>query len=319
MEVKVAVGQLDPTEDARRNWDVALALAERAAGAGARLLVLPEQTMLAQRAGEPERFARLAREAWEWWPAAVSEAAGRLGLALVAGGVAPSAGAAPAAPSSPVSAHPAAAAPDLPAPAATPSASKRGPRTPAGGSPLGPDRAAPAPVAGPDAGDTRPFNVLLAVDAAGREVARQAKTRLYDAFGFSESAMVRPGPAAAPRPVELEGVRFGLVNCYELRFPEHARRLVAAGAEALALGAAWVRGPLKEDQWATLARARAIENCCYVLAAGTRAKDTIGRSMVIDPAGVAVAALADQPQGIALARLDTDRIAEVRDHARSLP
>jgi predicted amidohydrolase len=270
MELTVAVGQLDPTEDARRNWSVALGLAERASAAGAQVLVLPEQAMLAQRAGDPARFASMARAAWDWWPAAVSAAAQSLSLAIVAGGFAP-----------------------------------------AGDGPAS------------QAADQRPFNVLLAVDASGQTVACQAKTRLYDAFEYRESGMVRPGPGPGdpdgPRPVALAGVTFGLVNCYELRFPELARHLTGAGAEALALGAAWVRGPLKEDQWVTLARARAIENCAYVLAAGTRAKDTIGRSMVIDPGGVVVAGLADEPQGLALATLDTGRVAEARSRARSLP
>ncbi|MDR2454169.1 MAG: hypothetical protein LBD51_06430, partial [Bifidobacteriaceae bacterium] len=212
-------------------------------------------------------------------------AARSLGLAIVAGGFSP-----------------AEAAPD---PAAGGAGSGLGAVPPAGG-------------ASAEAGfDPRPFNVLLAVDADGRQVARQAKTRLYDAFSYRESALARPGPIDAPAPVELGGVLFGLINCYELRFPEHARRLMRAGAEAFALSAAWVRGPFKEDHWVTLARARAIENCAYVLAAGARGGDTIGRSMVVDPTGVVLAGLADQPEGLAFASLEPARVAEAR--ARALP
>jgi predicted amidohydrolase len=50
------------------------------------------------------------------------------------------------------------------------------------------------------------------------------------------------------------------MTCYDLRFPEFARGLVDAGADAIAVPSAWVRGPLKEDHWTTLLRARAIEN-----------------------------------------------------------
>lgn len=49
--------------------------------------------------------------------------------------------------------------------------------------------------------------------------------------------------------------------CYDLRFPELARALVADGAEALPVPAAWVRGrtteehAVKVDHWQTLIRA----------------------------------------------------------------
>ncbi|MDR1187288.1 MAG: hypothetical protein LBK95_07515 [Bifidobacteriaceae bacterium] len=291
MRITAAVGQLAPGEDARANWSVAVRLLEQAADAGARLAVLPEQTMLAQRAGDPARFASLVREAWAWWPDALSDAARRLGLFVVAGGFAAS---------------------DRPG---------------AGGSASGIGAGLSGVLAegaeGPREHDPRPWNVLLAVDAGGGVVACQPKTRLYDAFAYRESDMVRAGPrlvsGSGSQVVDLAGIAFGLVNCYELRFPELARGMVAAGAQALALGAAWVRGPLKEDQWVTLARARAIENCAYVLAAGTRAKDTIGRSMIIDSGGVVVAGLADEPEGLAVAVIDTDRVAEARTRSRSLP
>jgi predicted amidohydrolase len=101
------------------------------------------------------------------------------------------------------------------------------------------------------------------------------------------------------------------MTCYDLRFPEFARSLVDADAQVLLVPAAWVRGPLKEDHWETLLRARAIENTCYVLAAGQCGRTYIGRSMVVDPMGVIVSALGEQP-GLASADVDADRVALVR-------
>ncbi|MDR2567038.1 MAG: hypothetical protein LBC97_13485 [Bifidobacteriaceae bacterium] len=329
MKIKVAVGQLAPTEDAAANWEAAMRLAEQAAQGGARLLVLPEQTMLAQRGEDAAHFAALVAPAWDWWPQAVRDAARRLDLAIVAGGFAPFG--APMAPcwhggcpdSAGRAADPAAKAPDaagrswdgrpgFPAMANAGTAEDseaHGRADSPGGAGATPD--------GPEG--TRPWNVLLAWDPADGIIAVQAKTRLYDAFGGRESAMVRPGEAGMVRPVRLAGLTLGLVNCYELRFPEHARQLARAGAEILTLSAAWARGPLKEDQWATLARARAIENCAYLLAAGTRAKDTIGRSMIIDPAGIIRAGLADEPEGLAIAEIDTDLVAATRARVGSVP
>jgi predicted amidohydrolase len=277
----VAVGQLAPTEDARDNWETAERLIIQAAGQGASLLVLPEQTMLAQRAGAPERFTALAREAWGWWPEALAAAARDHAIAVIAGGFA------------------ALTAANLDGPASASLA-----------------QAVPSEdAAGPDA---RPWNVLVAVDADGQTVACRPKTRLYDAFTYRESDLVRPGTAAGRSPFMLAGLRLGMVNCYELRFPECARSLALDGAGVLALGAAWTRGPAKEDQWQTLARARAIENCAYVLASATRTKDTIGRSMIIDPIGTIRAGLGGEPEGLALAQIDTAAIETARDQAGSV-
>ncbi|MDR0592898.1 MAG: hypothetical protein LBG60_06515 [Bifidobacteriaceae bacterium] len=297
----VAVGQLAPGDDAGANWAAASRLIEQAAAGGAKLVVLPEQTMLAQPPGQPQRFARLAAAAWEWWPQALSDAARRLGVAVVAGGFA-------AASAQPFAARPVGRAASDPGLASNHS----GPGHQS-------DQSDQTDQPGAADQDLRPWNVLVAVDQDGNPAACQAKTRLYDAFSYRESDFARPGPPHPTRPVDLAGLRLGLVNCYELRFPELARELVLGGAEVLTLSAAWARGPLKEDQWATLARARAIENCAYVLAAGTRAKDTIGHSMIIDPGGVVRAGLSGEPEGLALAEVDTDVIAQTRALVGSVP
>ncbi len=75
------------------------------------------------------------------------------------------------------------------------------------------------------------------------------------------------------------------MTCYEVRFPEVARRLAELGAEVLLLPAAWVRGPLKELHWETLTRARAIENTVYVAAAGQVGTMYTGLSAIYDPMG----------------------------------
>ena len=95
--------------------------------------------------------------------------------------------------------------------------------------------------------------------------------------------------------VEIGGWQVGLMTCYDLRFPELARDLVAAGAEALVVPAAWVPGRSPEeharkiDHWRTLVRARAIENVAWVVAVDQPAPRYTGHSMVVDPNGDVVA------------------------------
>jgi predicted amidohydrolase len=141
---------------------------------------------------------------------------------------------------------------------------------------------------GPEVG-ARGANTVVAV-AGGAVVGTYRKVHLYDAFGQRESDRLEPGdPAAPPLVVPVGGLRVGVLTCYDLRFPEAARRCVDAGADVLAVPAAWASGPHKADHWLTLLRARAIENTCYVVGAPMQGRGVAGVPVVVDPLGVVVA------------------------------
>ena len=130
--------------------------------------------------------------------------------------------------------------------------------------------------------DDRPFNTLVLATPQG--VTSYRKIHLYDSFGYQESDRLRAG-SLDPVVVDLGGFRVGLMTCYDLRFPELARRLVDLGAEVLVLPSAWVAGEGKLRHWLTLACARAIENTCYVVAVGQPAPRYTGHSVVVSPEG----------------------------------
>jgi deaminated glutathione amidase len=135
----------------------------------------------------------------------------------------------------------------------------------------------------------RAQNAVVVV-ADGRLVGDYRKVHLYDAFGHRESDRLEAGPPdARPVVVPVGGLRFGVMTCYDLRFPEAARRLVDAGADVLVVPAAWAWGEHKADHWLTLLRARAIENTTYVVASAQQGHGVTGASLVIDPVGVVLA------------------------------
>ncbi len=162
----------------------------------------------------------------------------------------------------------------------------------------------------------RPYNTLVVVDPDGELVATYRKTYLYDSFGYRESDRLLPGDGRAAS-FRVGGLTLGLLTCYDLRFPELAQSLVVGGADTLVVPSAWVRGPLKEDHWATLVRARAIENTAYVLGAGQCGRSYIGSSLVVDPMGVVLAGLGNE-EGVASARLDPGVVHLVRRRNPSL-
>ncbi|GAA3159633.1 carbon-nitrogen hydrolase family protein [Planomonospora alba] len=150
-----------------------------------------------------------------------------------------------------------------------------------------------------DGGPARVRNTAVALGPDGELKAAYRKIHLFDSFGARESDLVEPGDT--PVVVELAGLRVGLVTCYDVRFPELTRVLADLGADLFAVIAAWGSGPMKEEHWATLVRARALENTTWVAAVG-QAPDPgaadgfgIGRSMLVDPLGVVRADLGPAP------------------------
>lgn len=138
-------------------------------------------------------------------------------------------------------------------------------------------------------GSERRRNTLVAM-RDGEMTAVYHKLHLYDAHTSRESKGILPGDAA-PEPFTVAGVRIGLQNCYDLRFPETSRVLADRGAEVLVVPTSWVRGANKEDHWNLLLRARAVENTCFVLGVGQTGGNRIGLSAAIGPDGVCRAGL----------------------------
>jgi predicted amidohydrolase len=170
----------------------------------------------------------------------------------------------------------------------------------------------------------RPHNTLVCFAPNGDYVASYRKIHLFDvdlADGtkLAESASTTPG--STPVVVEMDGFRVGLSICYDLRFPELYRALVARGAEVMLVPAAFTLHTGK-DHWHVLLRARAIEAQSYVVAAAQwgkhpGARTTYGHALVADPWGTVVAEASDG-LGFALGALDSERIDSVRSSLPSL-
>lgn len=89
----------------------------------------------------------------------------------------------------------------------------------------------------------------------------------------------------------IDGVRFGMTTCYDLRFPELYRLFVDQGAELLIIPTGWPTRRLAH--WQVLTRARAIENQVFLIGCnqvGTQeGVELAGHSVVIDPWGAVLA------------------------------
>lgn len=163
--------------------------------------------------------------------------------------------------------------------------------------------------------EARPFNTVVAVDGSG-VVAAYRKIHLYDSFGYRESLALSAGDTDQHVVLDVAGVRVGLMTCYDLRFPELARRY-ADDTDLLVVPAAWVAGPRKVHHWRTLLTARAIENLVYVAGAAQAGPRYCGTSIVLDPRGDVLAEAGLEPATLG-AEVDPALVAEARRENPSL-
>ena len=113
----------------------------------------------------------------------------------------------------------------------------------------------------------------------GRILHTQGKVKLF-ALG-SEHEYFTPADENEIVPVEIDGLRIGILICFELRFKTLWQR--TEGCDVVAVPAQW--GKLRSDHFVTLTNALAVMNQCYVIASDAANEDTSGKSGIITPFG----------------------------------
>jgi deaminated glutathione amidase len=175
------------------------------------------------------------------------------------------------------------------------------------------------PIRTADGSHVRNASCLFSPD--GRLHARYDKIHLFaynnGREAYDEGTVLDAG--TVPVATDALGLRIGLSVCYDMRFPELYRALTYAPGQRpldlICVPSAFTYST-GAKHWELLLRARAVENQCYVMASAQggehrNGRRTWGHSMIIDPWGEVVACV-DVGEGIALATLDTARIADVR-------
>ncbi|MEW9698922.1 carbon-nitrogen family hydrolase [Paenibacillus sp. SI8] len=153
------------------------------------------------------------------------------------------------------------------------------------------------------------LNTIYAFDRQGQEIAEYSKIHLFRLM--DEEKFLHSGDQLGR--FELEGVPAGAMICYDIRFPELARKLALDGARILFVPAEWPHPRL--HHWRTLLMARAIENQMYVVSCnrvGTSGTTNFfGHSMVIDPWGE-VLVEGDEREAVLHATIDLNEVVRVR-------
>jgi len=110
---------------------------------------------------------------------------------------------------------------------------------------------------------------------------------------------------------EMNGIRIGLQICYDVRFPEGYRSLLAQGAEVILQGF-YAAGP---DTWklpvmGSHLRSRAAENGCFLIAANVAGPLQFVHSQIVDPAGLLLRQANQDREELLTADLDLAQVGE---------
>jgi len=162
----------------------------------------------------------------------------------------------------------------------------------------------------PEPDGDKVFNTVFLVDN-GRLAGVYRKLHLFTLLGEDRAFSAGDSSLVADTTVG----KLGVAICYDIRFPELARKIALEGAQIICVPAQWPKP--RDEQWRTLIRARAIENQLFVVscnACGVIGKlDFFGMSMIVAPAGEVLADAGEQQCEI-VAELNMDAMADYRAH-----
>jgi predicted amidohydrolase len=173
--------------------------------------------------------------------------------------------------------------------------------------------------------DNKLANRGFLIDHSGAIRARYDKIHLFDVDlptgeSWRESTVYRAGTGAvvvAGTPVG----QLGLTICYDLRFPDLFSRLAEAGAQTIAVPAAFTV-PTGRAHWEVLLRARAIETATFIVAAAqcgrhSDGRETYGHSLVVGPWGEVLLDMGEDI-GVGFAEIELGMVDQVRQRIPSL-
>lgn len=157
--------------------------------------------------------------------------------------------------------------------------------------------------------DKKIFNTAYVFNRKGDNIAKYQKIHLFKLM--DEHKYIESGSDHCI--FEIDGIKCGIIICYDLRFPELTRKLALLGIKLLFVPAQWPAARL--DHWQTLLKARAIENQIFIAAvnrAGSDPRDEFaGGSMLINPWGEIIAQGGCKEQ-IITAEIDLSKIEEAK-------
>jgi N-carbamoylputrescine amidase len=161
------------------------------------------------------------------------------------------------------------------------------------------------------------YNTSMLISSAGELIGKYRKTHIPASsspiINSDEKYYFKPG---AELPVfEMDGIKVGMLICFDRSFPETWRTLALKGAEVVFVPVcSW---GMRGDAFQTELQTRAIENQIFVIAVNKAGfeqiegedggRDHFGRSCIINPMGEIEASIGPDPWGIVATTIDLEK------------
>ena len=153
------------------------------------------------------------------------------------------------------------------------------------------------------------YNRSFLFNRKGEIIGHYSKMKLFKPL--NEHTIFKPGERIGT--FETEFGKIGVMICYDLRFPEIARKITFEGAKIIFVPSEW---PLvRIEHFKTLIKARAIENQLFVVGVNRYGNEFGGNSLVVSPRGEIII---DMGIGEKFAIVDID-LNEVDNYRREFP
>lgn len=162
------------------------------------------------------------------------------------------------------------------------------------------------------------YNTSYAFNRNGEQIAKHRKVHLFDVDikggqRFKESDSLNPGNQITT--FDTEFGKFGLMICFDIRFPELARLMQLDGAKMIIVPAAFnmTSGP---KWWDLMFRTRAVDNQLFMVGCSPARDEKAsyiawGHSIAVDPWGTVLGQL-ETEEDILTVEIDLSLIEQVR-------
>ena len=162
------------------------------------------------------------------------------------------------------------------------------------------------------------YNTSFVINRDGEVVEKYRKIHLYNYMGGTEGDRITPGDKYIT--ADLDFGKIGIGICFDIRYPQHYRKLAQMGAEIIVLPTAWlVPTEIYEDSeskqyaqemWVAMNRTRAYDNMVYIVSSNQAGKindniSGLGASLIVAPTAQILADAKDE-QGAVYADVDLD-------------
>lgn len=162
------------------------------------------------------------------------------------------------------------------------------------------------------------YNTSFAINRNGEIIEKYRKIHLFNYMGGTDGDRITPGERYVV--AQFDFAKVGMAICFDMRYPQHYRKLTQMGAEIIVLPTAWIVPnevyqdkealAFAQDTWIAMNKTRAYDNLVYLVSCNQTGQVNnefggIGNSVIVAPTSQ-ILAIAKEDQTAIFADVDLE-------------